>query len=124
MIPVPRLKDLFQPWVVREAPPWVARIPPTSGFYVMGATPPPVLVSSHPPPVLLAASGWQLTCEPLLPLMPVRFKQEPAVHQVRDGSADVSETCMRECCNAAGPVEYFTTFSLEQPGFFRKIAFC
>ncbi|XP_061084703.1 transcription elongation regulator 1-like protein [Conger conger] len=47
----------------------------------MGATPPPVLISSHPPPVLLAASGWRLTCEPLLPLMPVPFKPEPAVHQ-------------------------------------------
>ncbi|KAG5830898.1 hypothetical protein ANANG_G00298080 [Anguilla anguilla] len=82
MIPVPRLKGLLQPWVVGgEAPAWVARIPPTSGLYVLGATPPPVLISSYAPPVLLAASGWQLTCEPFLPLMPVPFKPEPAVHQ-------------------------------------------
>ncbi|XP_036402004.1 transcription elongation regulator 1-like protein [Megalops cyprinoides] len=56
-------------------------IPPPSGLRLMGATPPPFLVSSHPPPVLLAASGWQLTCEPCLPIIRIPFKPEPAVCQ-------------------------------------------
>ncbi|MBN3298978.1 TCRGL protein, partial [Amia calva] len=83
MIPIPRFKGQPQLWQMNgEPPPWIWMIPATSGLYRIGGAPPPFLVSSpHPPPLLQAVSGWQLPCDPFLPLMRVPSAPEPAVHQ-------------------------------------------
>ncbi|XP_041125174.1 transcription elongation regulator 1-like protein isoform X1 [Polyodon spathula] len=83
MIPILRLKEQPQLWQMNgEPPPWIWRIPAASGLYRIGGAPPPFLVSSrHPPPLLQAVAGWQLPCDPFLPLMPMPSAPEAAVHQ-------------------------------------------
>ncbi|MGH0121943.1 UNVERIFIED_CONTAM: hypothetical protein FKN15_004803 [Acipenser sinensis] len=83
MIPILRLKGQPQLWQMNgEPPPWIWRIPAASGLYRIGGAPPPFLVSSHhPPPLLQAVAGWQLPCDPFLPLMPMPSAPETAVHQ-------------------------------------------
>uniref|UniRef100_W5MLA9 Transcription elongation regulator 1-like protein n=1 Tax=Lepisosteus oculatus TaxID=7918 RepID=W5MLA9_LEPOC len=83
MIPIPRLKGQPQLWQMNgEPPPWIWMIPAASGLYRIGGAPPPLLVSSpHPPPLLRAVTGWQLPCDPFLPLIRMPSAPEPAVHQ-------------------------------------------
>ncbi|XP_051778946.1 transcription elongation regulator 1-like protein isoform X2 [Erpetoichthys calabaricus] len=83
MIPIPRLKGQPQFWQMNgEPPPWIWMIPAASGLYRIGGAPPPFIVSSpHPPPLLQAVAGWQLPCDPFLPLMPLPSSPEPVVHQ-------------------------------------------
>ncbi|RXM27106.1 Transcription elongation regulator 1-like protein [Acipenser ruthenus] len=83
MIPILRLKGQPQLWQMNgEPPPWIWRIPAASGLYRIGGAPPPFLFSSHhPPPLLQAVAGWQLPCDPFLPLMPMPSAPEAAVHQ-------------------------------------------
>ncbi|MBN3284827.1 TCRGL protein, partial [Polyodon spathula] len=83
MIPILRLKGQPQLWQMNgEPPPWIWRIPAASGLYRIGGVPPPLLVSSHhPTPLLQAVGGWQLPCDPFLPLMPMPSAPEAAVHQ-------------------------------------------
>ncbi|KAK1166624.1 transcription elongation regulator 1-like protein isoform X1 [Acipenser oxyrinchus oxyrinchus] len=83
MIPILRLKGQPQLWQMNgEPPPWIWRIPAASGLYRIGGAPPPFLVSSHhPPPLLQAVAGWQLPCDPFLPLMPMPSAPEADVHQ-------------------------------------------
>ncbi|XP_033880681.2 transcription elongation regulator 1-like protein isoform X2 [Acipenser ruthenus] len=83
MIPILRLKGQPQLWQMNgEPPPWIWRIPAASRLYRIGGAPTPFLVSSHhPPPLLQAVAGWQLPCDPFLPLMPMPSAPEAAVHQ-------------------------------------------
>uniref|UniRef100_A0A673LSU4 Transcription elongation regulator 1 like n=1 Tax=Sinocyclocheilus rhinocerous TaxID=307959 RepID=A0A673LSU4_9TELE len=68
MIPVQRFKAQPQLWhVSAEAPPWLWMVPNTSGLCRVGSAP-PVLISSRPPPVIQTVSGWQLSCDPFVPL--------------------------------------------------------
>ncbi|XP_051968988.1 transcription elongation regulator 1-like protein [Xyrauchen texanus] len=69
MIPVQRVKAQPQLWhISAEASPWLWVIPSTSGLCRV-ASAPPVLISSRPPPVIQAVSGWQMSCDPFLPVM-------------------------------------------------------
>ncbi|XP_023676008.2 transcription elongation regulator 1-like protein isoform X1 [Paramormyrops kingsleyae] len=79
MLPIPRLKGQPQLWQMSGEPPsWVWMLPATSGLCRISAAPPPLLISTHPPPLLQAVSSWQLSCEPLLPLVRIP-SAEPAI---------------------------------------------
>uniref|UniRef100_A0A672SAK1 Transcription elongation regulator 1 like n=1 Tax=Sinocyclocheilus grahami TaxID=75366 RepID=A0A672SAK1_SINGR len=68
MIPVQRVKAQPQLWhVSAEAPPWLWMVPNTSGLCRVGSAP-PVLIASRPPPVIQTVSGWQMSCDPFVPL--------------------------------------------------------
>ncbi|XP_076154946.1 transcription elongation regulator 1-like protein [Alosa pseudoharengus] len=83
MIPVPRLKGQSQLWQMNaEPPPWVWMIPSGSGLCRVGAAvPAPLLLSARPPPLLQGLSSWQLSCDPLIPLIRIPPTTEPAIHQ-------------------------------------------
>ncbi|XP_041939680.1 transcription elongation regulator 1-like protein isoform X2 [Alosa sapidissima] len=83
MIPVPRLKGQSQLWQMNaEPPPWVWMIPSGSGLCRVGAAvPAPLLLSARPPPLLHGLSSWQLSCDPLIPLIRIPPTTEPAIHQ-------------------------------------------
>lgn len=83
MIPVPRLKGQSQLWQMNaEPPPWVWMIPSSSGLCRVGAAvPAPLLLSTRPPPLLQGLSNWQLSCDPLIPLIRIPQATEPAIHQ-------------------------------------------
>ncbi|XP_077056346.1 transcription elongation regulator 1-like protein [Siphateles boraxobius] len=69
MIPVQRVKAQPQLWhVSAEAPPWIWMVPNTSRLCRVGSAP-PVLISSRPPPVIQTFSGWQMSCDPFVPVM-------------------------------------------------------
>ncbi|XP_060119701.1 transcription elongation regulator 1-like protein [Heteronotia binoei] len=84
MLPVPRA-ERQQPllWPGNAEPPalpWIWMVPSAAGLFrirgAAGVVPPPLLLSSppHPPPpppapLLQGLSGWQLPCDPFLPLM-------------------------------------------------------
>ncbi|XP_015284519.1 PREDICTED: transcription elongation regulator 1-like protein [Gekko japonicus] len=95
MLPVPRAKrrqPLLWPGNAEPpAPPWIWMVPSAAGLFrvggAAGVVPPPLLLSSppHPPPpppapLLQGVSGWQLPCDPFLPLMAP--EHHSAVHQL------------------------------------------
>ncbi|XP_069467543.1 transcription elongation regulator 1-like protein [Ambystoma mexicanum] len=83
MLPVPRFKRQPVLWqMTTEAHPWIWMLPAPAGLFRIGAVPHPFLVSSPPAaPFLQGVPGWQLPCDPFLPLMSVPSAPEPAVHQ-------------------------------------------
>ncbi|XP_077206253.1 transcription elongation regulator 1-like protein [Paroedura picta] len=95
MLPVPRAKrrqPLLWPGNAEPpAPPWIWMVPSAAGLFriggAAGVVPPPLLLSSppHPPPpppapLLQGVSGWQVPCDPFLPLMAP--EHHSAVHQL------------------------------------------
>ncbi|XP_048362313.1 transcription elongation regulator 1-like protein isoform X2 [Sphaerodactylus townsendi] len=98
MLPVPRAKRrqpfLWPGNVEPAAPPWIWMVPSAAGLFRIGGAasvvPPPVLLSApphpHPPPppppapLLQGVSGWQVPCDPFLPLMAP--EHHSAVHQL------------------------------------------
>ncbi|XP_053889522.1 transcription elongation regulator 1-like protein isoform X1 [Malaclemys terrapin pileata] len=93
MLPVPRAKRqqplLWQMNAEPPPPPWIWMVPSAAGLFRIGGAgvvPPPLLLSSphppHPAPLLQGLPGWQVPCEPFLPLsVPSAPDQRPAVHQ-------------------------------------------
>ncbi|XP_053244833.1 transcription elongation regulator 1-like protein isoform X2 [Podarcis raffonei] len=96
MLPVPRAKrqqPLLWPGNAEPpAPPWIWMVPSAAGLFrvggAAGVVPPPLLLSSPPPPppppppapLIQGVSGWQLPCDPFLPLMAP--EHHSAVHQL------------------------------------------
>ncbi|XP_029466584.1 transcription elongation regulator 1-like protein [Rhinatrema bivittatum] len=83
MIPAPRFKRQPFLWQMSaEPPPWIWMVPAASGLLRIGGVPPPFIVSSpHPPPLLQGVPGWQVPCDPFLPLMSVPSAPDPVLHQ-------------------------------------------
>ncbi|KAK9965899.1 hypothetical protein ABG768_004964 [Culter alburnus] len=81
MIPVQRVKAQPQLWhVSAEAPPWLWMVPTTSGLCRVGSAP-PVLISSRPPPLIQAVSGWQMSCDPFVPVMRAAATEPATISQ-------------------------------------------
>ncbi|KAF4106332.1 transcription elongation regulator 1-like protein isoform X1 [Onychostoma macrolepis] len=81
MIPVQRVKAQPQLWhVSAEAPPWLWMVPNTSGLCRVGSAP-PVLISSRPPPVIQTVSGWQMSCDPFVPVMRAAAAEPATISQ-------------------------------------------
>ncbi|XP_059387363.1 transcription elongation regulator 1-like protein [Carassius carassius] len=81
MIPVQRVKAQPQLWhVSAEAPPWLWMVPTTSGMCRVGSVP-PVLISSRPPPVIQTVSGWQMSCDPFVPVMRAAAAEPANINQ-------------------------------------------
>ncbi|XP_021336089.1 transcription elongation regulator 1-like protein [Danio rerio] len=81
MIPVQRVKAQPQLWhVSAEAPPWLWMVPTTTGLCRVGSAP-PVLISSRPPPVIQAVSGWQMSCDPFVPVMRAAAAEPATISQ-------------------------------------------
>ncbi|XP_016365839.1 transcription elongation regulator 1-like protein [Sinocyclocheilus rhinocerous] len=81
MIPVQRVKAQPQLWhVSAEAPPWLWMVPNTSGLCRVGSVP-PVLISSRPPPVIQTVSGWQMSCDPFVPVMRAAAAEPATISQ-------------------------------------------
>nr|XP_034994150.1 transcription elongation regulator 1-like protein [Zootoca vivipara] len=94
MLPVSRAKrqqPLLWPGNAEPpAPPWIWMVPSAAGLFrvggAAGVVPPPLLLSSPPPPppppapLIQGVSGWQVPCDPFLPLMAP--EHHSAVHQL------------------------------------------
>ncbi|XP_052427459.1 transcription elongation regulator 1-like protein [Carassius gibelio] len=79
MIPVQRVKAQPQLWhVSAEAPPWLWMVPNSSGLCRAA---PPVLISSRPPPVIQTVSGWQMSCDPFVPVMRAAAAEPATISQ-------------------------------------------
>lgn len=90
MIPVQRVKAQPQLWhVSAEAPPWLWMVPTTSGLCRVGSAP-PVLISSRPPPVIQAVSGWQMSCDPFVPVMRAAAAEPATISQFSLPSVQVT----------------------------------
>nr|XP_033799324.1 transcription elongation regulator 1-like protein isoform X2 [Geotrypetes seraphini] len=83
MLPVPRFKRQPVPWQMNaDPPPWIWMVPAASGLFRIGGLPPPLVVSSpRPPPLLQGVPGWQVPCDPFLPLLSVPSAPDPVLHQ-------------------------------------------
>uniref|UniRef100_A0A8C0IUP6 Transcription elongation regulator 1-like protein n=1 Tax=Chelonoidis abingdonii TaxID=106734 RepID=A0A8C0IUP6_CHEAB len=93
MLPAPRAKRqqplVWQMNAEPPPPPWIWMVPSAAGLFRIGGAgvvPPPLLLSSphppHPAHLLQGLPGWQVPCEPFLPLsVPSAPDQRPAVHQ-------------------------------------------
>ncbi|XP_016415116.1 transcription elongation regulator 1-like protein [Sinocyclocheilus rhinocerous] len=55
-------------------------VPNTSGLCRVGSAP-PVLISSRPPPVIQTVSGWQLSCDPFVPVMRTAAAEPATISQ-------------------------------------------
>uniref|UniRef100_A0A671T1I8 Transcription elongation regulator 1 like n=1 Tax=Sinocyclocheilus anshuiensis TaxID=1608454 RepID=A0A671T1I8_9TELE len=76
-----RVKAQPQLWhVSAEAPPWLWMVPNTSGLCRVGSAP-PVLISSRPPPVIQTVSGWQMSCDPFVPVMRAAAAEPATISQ-------------------------------------------
>uniref|UniRef100_A0A673GDV3 Transcription elongation regulator 1 like n=1 Tax=Sinocyclocheilus rhinocerous TaxID=307959 RepID=A0A673GDV3_9TELE len=76
-----RVKAQPQLWhVSAEAPPWLWMVPNTSGLCRVGSVP-PVLISSRPPPVIQTVSGWQMSCDPFVPVMRAAAAEPATISQ-------------------------------------------
>ncbi|XP_043912271.1 transcription elongation regulator 1-like protein [Protopterus annectens] len=86
MFPTSRLKRQPRIWqMTGEPPPWIWMVPTASasGLVRIAAVPPPVLFASASPPHLFQSiSGWQVPCDPFLPVMSMPSLPEPAIHQL------------------------------------------
>lgn len=95
MIPVQRVKAQPQLWhVSAEAPPWLWMVPNTSGLCRVGSSVPPVLISSRPPPVIQTVSGWQMSCDPFVPVMRAAAAEPSTISQFSLPSVQVTELQM------------------------------
>lgn len=92
MIPLQRVKAQPQLWhVSAEAPPWLWMVPNTSGLCRV-ASAPPVLISSRPrpPPVIQTVSGWQMSCDPFVPVMRAAAAEPATISQFSLPSVQVT----------------------------------
>ncbi|RXN07041.1 transcription elongation regulator 1 [Labeo rohita] len=56
-------------------------VPNTSGLCRVGSSVPPVLISSRPPPVIQTVSGWQMSCDPFVPVMRAAAAEPSTISQ-------------------------------------------